>query len=229
MELADGTTSSDPRLGRLVQFDEKSRNYPIKALLTPKEVSKPRSYTWSVNKWLDQKDQPSCVGFSWAQELIARPVKVPNIENTDGTKIYNEAQNLDEWEGNSYEGSSVLGGAKAVQKFGYITEYRWAFGIDDLILAVGYKGPVVLGINWYNNMFETDSNGFVHVSGGIAGGHAILCYRVNIKLKEFSLWNSWSADWGVNGTCKVSFSDMDRLLKEEGEACIPVGRKMPKV
>ena len=92
---------------------------------------------------------------------------------------------------------------------GHLAEYRWAFSLNDLILAVGYKGPAVLGINWYQNMFDADYNGFIHVGGEIAGGHAILCYRVNIKLKEFSLWNSWGQSWSKNGTCKVSFADME--------------------
>lgn len=216
--------TTDPRLGRIPQFDKRSKDFNIMSVMDAEQVSKPRSYTWSVSKWLDQGNEGSCVGFSWAHELIARPVKFLSADYKYARKIYKSAQEVDEWPGNSYDGTSVLAGAKVVQSLGHIQEYRWAFGIDDLALAVGYKGPAVLGINWYDDMLDTDENGFVHVGGSIAGGHAILCYRVNIKLAEFSLWNSWGESWGKNGTCKVSFRDMERLLSEEGEACIPVKR-----
>lgn len=216
--------TTDPRLGRIPQFDEKSRNFHIMSIMEAEQVKKPRSYTWSVNKWLDQGNEGACVGFSWTHELVARPVIYKSATNAYASKVYNLAKTLDQWPGSDYDGTSVLAGAKAIQSLGHITEYRWAFGLEDLILAVGYKGPAVLGINWYDDMFDTDNNGFVHVSGEIAGGHAILCNRVNVKLKEFSLWNSWGPKWGQNGTCKVSFDDMDRLLSEDGEACIPIKR-----
>ena len=223
-KLKNGQFASDSRLGRIPQFDERSKKFAITDTITTFQAKNPRSYTWSVSKQLNQGMEGSCVGFSWAHELIARPMKYLTADNAYARNIYKEAQKVDEWEGEDYEGTSVLAGAKIVQSLGHMKEYRWAFGLDDLILAVGYKGPAVLGINWYTGMFDADSNGFVHATGEVEGGHAILCNRVNIKLKEFSLWNSWGSDWGINGACKVSFNDMEKLLSEWGEACIPVER-----
>lgn len=225
IQLKNRNHTTDPRLDRIPQFDTKSFAFSIVDVIEPEQSSKPRSYTWSVNKWLDQQNEGACVGFSWSHELVARPVKYGKVDDNFARTIYREAQKVDEWPGSSYEGTSVLAGAKVIKALGHIKEYRWAFRLTDLILAVGYKGPAVLGINWYEGMFEPDENGFVHVSGDIAGGHAILCYRVNVKQKEFSLWNSWGPSWGQNGTCKVSFADMERLLNEQGEACIPVDRQ----
>jgi len=31
------------------------------------------------------------------------------------------------------------------------------------------KGPVVIGSNWYNGMFNPDANSYVKPTGGIAG------------------------------------------------------------
>jgi hypothetical protein len=140
-------------------------------------------------------------------------------------RIYHEARKLDPWPGEDYEGTSVLAGAKAAKNLGAFLEYRWAFGLDDLRLALGHSGPAVLGINWYEGMEETDDNGFIHVAGQVLGGHAICCYGVNQKGRYFLLQNSWGPNWGVLGVCKISFDDMNRLLREDGEACIPVGRK----
>lgn len=210
------------KLDRLVQFDERSRNFPIRALV-PK---KPRSYTWSVNIWLDQGQEGACVGFAWAHELAGKPVIYNNVDNAFAReRIYKEAQKIDAYPGEDYEGTSVLAGAQVVQKqLKAMDEYRWAFGLDDLWLAVGHAGPAVLGINWYEGMFDADAKGFVHVTGSIAGGHAIVCYGVNQREKFFRLHNSWGRNWGINGNCAVTFDDMDRLLHEEGEACIPVKR-----
>jgi hypothetical protein len=224
IRLKNNNTATDPRLGRIPEFDKRSLEYPIRALVLAEQASKPRSYTWRVNKWLDQGMEGACVGFSWTHELAARPMVVSDVDNLYARGIYKEAQKVDEWPGEDYEGTSVLAGAKVVQKLGHMEEYRWAFGLNDLILAVGYKGPAVLGINWYEPMFSPDEKGFIHVDGGLAGGHAILCYRVNVKQKFFGLWNSWGDSWGLNGACLVSFDDMERLLSEDGEACIPVHR-----
>lgn len=227
IKLKNGCFATDPRLGRIPQPDDRNKEYPIIELMSAEQLKKQRSYTWSVNRWLDQGNLPACVGFSWSHELIARPVKF-DADEEYAKQIYFKAQMIDEWPGNSYDGTSVLAGAKMVKSLGHIEEYRWAFGLDDLILAVGYKGPAVLGVTWYEGMFNTDRSGYIHPTGDVAGGHAILCHRVNIKEQCFTLWNSWSVVWGVNGTCKVSFEDMDRLLSEDGEACIPVKRTKPK-
>jgi hypothetical protein len=212
------------KFGRRVEFDERSRLFPIRKLL-PK-IAKPRSYTWSCGVNLDQGSTPACTGFSMAQEWAARPVVVPNVTDKTGMDIYRLAQELDEWAGHNYDGSSVLGAAKAATQLGKILEYRWAFGVEDLILAIGYHGPAVLGINWYRGMMNPDAAGLVRVIGEIAGGHAILCNGYNVTTKLFRLHNSWGASWGIKGECFVTKADMTRLLFEQGECCIPVRRHL---
>lgn len=232
--LRGGHTTSDPRLDRIPEFDERSRNFPVRALLATKE---PRSYTWACDYWLDQRAEGACTGFSTTHEAGARPVVVQGLNETIAREVYHRARQLDPWEGEDYEGSSVLASIKAGVERGWFSEYRWAFGVDDLTLAVGYRGPAVLGVNWYSGMFRTDTNGFIHVRGEIVGGHAILCMAVKIirngdrsvndDKSYFVLHNSWGQDWGVNGRAKISINDMRRLLAERGEACIPVRRLQP--
>lgn len=209
-------------LDRRVQFDERSRNFPSSDLRAT-EMS-PRSYTWGCPINLDQGSQGACVGFSWSQELAARPVMVGNITNRSALAVYAAAKTLDEYPGENYSGTSVIAGAKAIQALGHLTEYRWAFGLTDLISAVGRHGPAVLGVNWYEGMFNV-ADGRVTISGDVAGGHAILCRGVNIASQTFLLHNSWGRDWGVDGCARISFADMERLLNESGEACIPVRRR----
>ena len=42
------------------------------------------------------------------------------LDNDFARGIYKQAQTLDEWPGDDYEGTSVLAGAKAVQAEGYM-------------------------------------------------------------------------------------------------------------
>jgi len=174
------------------------------------------------------------VGASCAHELIAKPKPVRGITMKFAREqVYWEAQKIDPWPGGSYPGASpvyggtsVLCGVKVLQKLGYIKEYRWSFSLSDLILAVGHIGPAILGLVWYEGMFEPHSCGYLHIGGKVSGGHAILCRGVNVKEGYFLLHNSWGAKWGKEGTAKVSFEEMQRLLKEEGEAVVPLVRAL---
>lgn len=210
--------------GRHPEFDARSRQFPIRALIAKGTV--PRSYTWSCPIVLDQGSTPACTGFSVTQEAAARPVKVPNLTNAIAQAVYRRAKQLDEWPGENYDGSSVLGAMKAGTERKWYKEYRWAFSIDDLVLAVGYKGPAVLGIEWYEGMSDPDAKGIIRPTGGLQGGHAILCNGYNIKTQLFRLHNSWGPSWGKNGECFISKADLATLLKREGEACIPVKRTL---
>lgn len=223
--MKGGAVATDPRLGRVASFDERSRQYPIRALLD--RTAKPRSYTWRLGLHLDQGNTPACTGFSTAHELAAKPVVVDHVDQVLAMSLYIQARKNDEWPGEDYDGSSVLGAMKAASLGGYYSEYRWAFGIDDLILGVGHHGPSILGINWYDQMFHPDDDGTIHVGGSVAGGHAILCNGVNVKQERFWLSNSWGLDWSLNGGCWISFADTERLLKEDGEAVIPLKRLRP--
>jgi hypothetical protein len=210
-------------LGRLEQFDERSLNFPVMALISTAQATAPRSYTWSCSQYLNQGNIGACVGFSWAHELVARPT-VLNASYNSAMQIYKDAQKIDEWAGESYEGTSVLAGAKVMKSLGWLHEYRWAFNVNDLILAVGYKGPAVLGIPWYDGMFSPDNEGIIRPTGPVVGGHAILCNGVSLKKQLFRLHNSWGVFWGHNGDAFISFDNMAKLLSEHGEACIPVKR-----
>jgi hypothetical protein len=215
------TNTFDRKLDRKVNFDERSRNYPIRSQFN---YDYPRSYTWRCSLWLDQGREGACTGFAVAHEAAGRPAEVENITEDVARKLYYRAKQLDYWPGEDYEGSSVLGAMKAGKEFGYYAEYRWAFGVRDLAIAVSRHGPAVIGVNWYTGMFHPDTDGFIHATGELAGGHAILCHGFNVKGNYFKLHNSWGPAWGDNGECKISYDDMKKLLKEQGEAVIPVKR-----
>jgi hypothetical protein len=45
---------------------------------------------------------------------------------------------------------------------------------------------------------------------------------------EIFRWqNSWGLGYGVGGRGVIKAEDLERLLREDGEACIPIGRRIP--
>lgn len=229
--LKNNRQTTDPKLDRLVEFDERSRKFSIGDIR--EKSQKLRSYTWRCNEWFDQGNDGACVAFSLGHELAARPSEVKGLKNKHLIEdIYWEAQKTDPWVGGAYpdakpkyEGTSVLSGVKVVKDLGYIEEYRWAFNIDDILYGIGHNGPAILGVYWFRNMHYPDENGFVTPTGGISGGHAVLARAINIKEKYVTIRNSWGKSWGDKGDCYITFDHLEYLMKLQGECCFLMHRK----
>lgn len=205
------------KLDRVYQHDPRSlAEYPIRTLRLDAPVTK----SWDVNAFLDQGSEGACVGFGFGHELNADPQPVA-CDGNCARSIYHRAQNVDEWDGNSYDGTSVLAGAKIVTADGFYDEYRWGETEDDMARALAV-GPVVIGVDWHNDMFEPDANGFIHPTGGVAGGHCILVKGINVESGYYIVHNSWGEGWGDHGTAKITRTDMAFLLRNQGEVCLPV-------
>lgn len=233
---------SDRVVDRLVQFDERSRRF---AAVEGIEDAPLRSYQWRCETYNDQGREGACVGFAWSHEIAAKPVAIATDDEW-AKKIYHRAKQIDPWDGEDYSGTSVLAGIQAVQeienRFGnsLVKEYRWAFGIEDTLRVLSHKGPVVLGIAWYESMYRPDSNNFISPTGEIAGGHAILANGLNIVLNDASktadysnidkeksfvrLHNSWGRGYGDGGDAFITVEDLNTLLEDDGEVCIPSRR-----
>jgi hypothetical protein len=232
--MRDGTEVSDPRLGRLIQFDERSRDYSIRKIVTWQPL-RSRTYRMPRNEGvLDQGREGSCVGFGVTNEIRATPRSARGLDGTFAReKIYWPAQRDDPWAGGAYpgatpfyEGTAVLAGVKAAVQLGYYGAYHWAFSERDLALAIGWVGPAILGLNWYTGMFSPDDNGFIRPTGQVEGGHCILALGYNNRSGYYTLLNSWGPSWGIRGRCYVRTKDMVTLLQDSGEACIVTERNI---
>lgn len=207
-------------LGRLPSTDKRDKRFLLKTILP---VTTGRRYrAWPGYRWrLDQGQTPQCVAYAWTHFLVDSPITHRPATLPVGTnELYHRAQLVDEWEGEGYDGTSVRAGAKVLQESKLIAEYRWAWNLTDIITCILEQGPVVVGTNWYESMFRTDANGFVMVTGDVAGGHAYKLDAVNLDARRFRLKNSWSKAWGRLGYALISFTDMERLIAEDGEACL---------
>jgi hypothetical protein len=193
---------------------------------TPTITSLPKITTkyWNSNEWWGNQGRTSqCVGYAWAHWIEDGPVihgGTPPIVKPD--VIYFNAQKIDEWPGENYHGTSVRAGAKYLKNIGKISSYYWAFDLETLINSVLHLGPVVVGTNWYLNMFYPNRNGLITATGRNVGGHAYVINGVDTTKQLFRLKNSWGQSWGQNGMAYISFADMKKLINEYGEICIAV-------
>lgn len=219
------------------RHDPRSLSFPARELFRRTEVA---NHTWRAPVTpLDQGSEGACVGYGWTHEALTTPVRVdlaqlaqkqwPTEPHAFATSVYRAAQKIDEWGGEAYEGTSVNAGAKIMRERGLIKEWRWAFGVDDVMLSILNVGPVVLGINWYSGMYVA-KNGIVDVSGSLVGGHCLLANATRKKGvifedEEAIGWvNSWGPGYGRNGRAWIRKSQLATLLSQQGEAAVPVRR-----
>lgn len=242
-DLTPPTTAPEPKpkLDWVPRHDPRSRSFAIRSVITRPTR---RTRRWTPGAVLDQGWEGACVGFAWTGEAIATPVRVdlrtvgslasnPGLQepNALARQVYRNAQLIDEWEGESYEGTSVLAGAKVLTNLGLIKEYRWAFGVEDVIDTLILRGPVVLGTYWFDSMYEAPG-GVLEPAGPIVGGHAYLATAYNhqssnpafLGTPTITVRNSWGPSWGVNGSAEIRVAALGDLLRLDGEACVPYRR-----
>lgn len=224
----------------LPQEKEYVDKYPVADVLTKRESVTNRQIAqtkittyrnWNDNGyWGNQGDQPQCVAYTGVHYLEDGPV-------TQGGKtpapliqpqiIYDEAQKVDEWAGENYAGTSVNALFKVLKSRGYVSGYHWATNVEDVAACLLHKGPVALGVRWDTSMFFPDSKFIIRPNGKAVGGHALIANGINMNTKLIRLKNSWGRGWANKGRCYISFSDLNDLLLDYGEACIADEIRVP--
>lgn len=210
---------SDFSLGRIPAPDERDHRFLMSIVLGSEDPDPLlRSVSYRSKGILDQGQTPSCVGHGWRAWLDGAPVR--QLSGPSALDLYHLAQDNDEWPGNNYDGTSVRGGAKVLMDLGFISSYVWAF--DEPTVKrwmLSGKGGVVIGVNWYTQMFHPDDQGFLSVSGSLVGGHCVWLRGYNRPRDAYRVQNSWEVSWGQKGQAWLRASDFSRLLVESGECC----------
>lgn len=214
------------RLGRHEYFDEKSKTYRA---ITPEVERTLKTKMWQRDlPPLNQGRLGSCTGNSCVGLLATEPNCSDGVADNVkfdqdlAVKIYSKATEIDLWPGTyppTDTGSSVLATMRVAKKLGLISEYRWCFGVEEVLIALSHIGPVAIGVKWYKSFQKPDCNGFVKIEGTeIRGGHAFELIGIDVEKRVVWAVNSWGKFWGKDGRFCFSFEDLDRLLKERGEA-----------
>lgn len=220
-------------LGRSISPDRRDKHYPLEAVLygevagypRPTGPGQPYRYWFPHGWWGDQLQTPQCVGYAWMHWVEDGPITHAPRAWGEGPVvhpaiIYHRAQQIDEWPGEGYAGTSVRAGAKAIKENGLISSFWWAESFQDIIQAIHQVGPVVVGTWWYWDMFYPDERGYVKPTGRSAGGHAYLANGVNLEREIIRFKNSWGKGWGRNGHFYMTFEDFYKLWGDGAEACL---------
>lgn len=208
-------------------WDERNEDYRLRQLDCFVSGSERANILRTKSVWLDQGREGACTGFGTGHVLASSPRGHFDITNSIAQALYRLAQKHDEWPGEAYSGSSVNGVMKAARILNRVSEYRWCKTLAEVRHALSYHGPLVIGVNWYTGMFSPDTNGILHISGSVAGGHALMLagYRTVDGLRWYRLENSWGPGWGDNGGCWIAEAYLQQLLTEQGEFACP--KKLP--
>lgn len=147
--------------------------------------------------WWDFYDQPdgSCVGFS-----ESRAMSLLNRTRYNAHWLYEEAQKIDEWPGENYEGTSVRAGFEILRQRGHRR------------LINGVTGPERL----------EDGVAAYRWATSVADIHGAIQMPLADSLNGVPLLNSWGRSYPH--IVWLWDEDLDRLLNEDGEAAVVVDR-----
>jgi hypothetical protein len=204
--------TSSHGLGRLYAPDPRDRFHPMAAVL-PAATARTIRYWNDSGWWGDQGQTPECVAFSTMHWLADGPITHPKRPFEDPDRFFTEI-------GGGPDGAVVRDAFKRLQALGVVGSYHWATRIEDVDVALLEVGPVVIGIDWYEEMFSPDPRGFVTPGGQVAGGHAIEVNGI-VAGHHYRLKNSWGRGWGHSGHCFVARDVFEYLVfGANGEACL---------
>jgi hypothetical protein len=212
---------TDPRLGRHVVHDSRSKNYPYKAakLSTLSSIDHERYIPI-----LDQGQIGSCTGNAgtgcmgsepfWEMGQTYLSPTDATADETDAVDLYSDATKSDPYEGEyppTDTGSDGLSVAKVLLARGDISGYEHTFTFEAFLTALAAQ-PVIVGTEWREDQFTPDSDGRLHITGAVAGGHEYLMRKLDVENRRVWMDQSWGSEWGVDGRAYFTYDDFEELL-----------------
>lgn len=213
-------------------------NFPLSAQL-PETIVRRNHYWPMFGLPLDQGATGTCVGHGGKHWEISVPViRTQRLGPPTAIDLYLAATTRDPWHNGQpdtslQDGTSVNALMLALRdQYKLIGAFDWELSrVDPVLDFLSEVGPVIIGVNWYDSMFRTDQEGFLHLptTARIAGGHCLCINGIDIKRGFVYGPNSWGqpADFGrfnpntgrSDGRFRMSFELLARLIGEDGEAC----------
>lgn len=221
-----------PRLGRHINHDDRSRDYPLRPdTSTPLVAVRHESFCpilyQSIGACTGNAGLSAVYHAPYARAATIWPGYTPDEDSA--VKLYSLATQLDTFRGTyppNDTGSDGLSVAKALKAAGIIGTYRWAFSAATA-LAQLQQTPLIFGTYWYNSMSTPSRTGLMRVDRrtGMNGGHELCVdeYQPATAGQPDKVGgpNSWGTNWGANGRWYLTVTDFARLLSEQGD-CVAV-------
>ena len=224
--------SCDVRLNRQVCHDSRSRhfNFDVSAVKVLQSVKHERHIPI-----LDQGALGSCTGNAGIGALASHPLYRPypyksrfSLNQFGAIALYSAATMIDGPP--SYPpsdvGSSGLSIAKVLLRAGSISSYQHTFNLDDALKALTLY-PILVGMNWYQNMSIPDSDGRAQPKGKLLGGHELVARELDTSKGLVWFDNSWGPGWGVNGRFYLTYNDFKHLLSQQGDVIVLIPLLQP--
>lgn len=228
-----------PLLGRNIRTDSRSLAYPFTgqglSLVSANHVRHVGPF--------DQGDTGSCTGNAAIGKMATDPyfqTRTPidryALTEQGARDCYSDATFLDSYPGAwppDDTGSDGTAVAQALKVAGDISGYTHATTGVAARLALG-RGPVIVGMKWYNSMFAVGPGGrmVVDPSSELAGGHEICFDMIDVDKGQCWFTQSWGPGFGVTrdaipGRAYFTFDDFDRLIEDQGDCTIFTPRTEP--
>jgi hypothetical protein len=211
----------DPRLGRNVVHDPRSRQFVAPRHAGPRRDKAHRIYDPRPNP---NQPRGNCTGVAECTmaNSTGNRVKGVVLGMDVADRIYSRATELDPWPGSwppTDTGSSGLAAAKAAVEQGIGTRYDWYFGLDAVLDGL-QTNAISVGTWWYFDMFEPDPTGLVKPTGGRAGGHQWLlrAHDVSASKRVSQQRVGGLCWWGTYRHFWMTVEDFANLLADDGDA-----------
>lgn len=213
---------SQPGMGRsIIDHDPRNHDFPTRGVLHAADAPLVEK-AWRRGSAYDQGQTPQCVAYSGKGMLNTSPFSkfvdyevrskyVPKF-------FYDGAQLNDEWPGEDYDGTSALGLLRFLTQQKIVKEYRWCFGLKDVLQTLSHWGPVCIGTNWHQSMFTPDENYFIEPDSATVGGHQYQLVGIDPSKRAVEIMNSWGKYWGDRGRAWMSYESLEYLLNDQGDA-----------
>lgn len=198
------------------------RDYKLADYLVPTSVD---ARIWQIGPTLDQNPTPQCVAFGFTDWGNCLPVD-DGWSADYAHDFYAACKRIDGYAG---DGTYPRVAAKVMQQRGRMN--RYAFGnLQEMKAFILASGPVPFAVAWNSGMGSPNGEGVVSPSaGGFPLEHCVLAYGADPTYLYFQ--NSWGTGWGVNGTAKITWTDLATAWTVYGEACaaveLPLGTPAP--